>query len=229
MAFLTETRSRGIFMADLLEPVVAAAQSCLAPGLTLFRRYLDDAAQQALAGEIAEAVLQAPWFLPCMPRSGKAFSVKMTNCGCLGWVSDRDGGYRYQAAHPFTGNAWPAIPLSVLNIWRALASYPHPPEACLVNFYDFSARMGLHQDRDEADLAAPVVSISLGDSCCFRYGGLRRGDPAKKLELRSGDIVVMGGAARLMFHGVDKIFAGSSGLLPGGGRINLTLRRVTRP
>jgi alkylated DNA repair protein (DNA oxidative demethylase) len=164
-----------------------------------------------------------------MPRSGKAFSVKMTNCGCLGWVSDRDGGYRYQATHPLTGNAWPAIPLSVLNIWRALASYALPPEACLVNFYDFSARMGLHQDRDEDDLAAPVVSVSLGDSCCFRYGGLHRGDPAKKLELGSGDIVVMGGAARLMFHGVDKIFACSSSLLPGGGRINLTLRRVTRP
>ena len=215
-------------MADLLEPVAAAAQSCLAPGLTLFRRYLDDAAQQAIAREIAEAVLQAPWFLPRMPRSGKAFSVKMTNCGCLGWVSDREGGYRYQATHPFTGNAWPAIPLSVLNIWRAVASYAHPPEACLVNFYDCDARMGLHQDRDEEDLAAPVVSISLGDRCCFRYGGSRRGDPPKKLELCSGDIVVMGGAARLMFHGVDKIFARSSGLLPGGGRINLTLRRVTR-
>ncbi|PNE13076.1 MAG: alkylated DNA repair dioxygenase [Beijerinckiaceae bacterium] len=200
----------------------------MAPGHTLFRRYLDDAAQQALAGEITEAVLQAPWFLPRMPRSGKAFSVKMTNCGCLGWVSDRDGGYRYQATHPFTGNAWPAIPLAVLNLWRALAFYPHPPEACLVNFYDFSARMGLHQDRDEADLAAPVVSISLGDNCCFRYGGLRRGDPAKKLELRSGDILVMGGAARLMFQrGED--FSGLFLAAAGGGRINLTLRRVTRP
>ncbi|MGH6851497.1 MAG: alpha-ketoglutarate-dependent dioxygenase AlkB, partial [Methylocella sp.] len=128
-----------------------------------------------------------------------------------------------------TGNAWPGIPLAVLNIWRALAFYPYPPEACLVNFYDFSARMGLHQDRDEAELAAPVLSISLGDRCCFRYGGLRRGEPAKKLELRSGDILMMGGPARLTFHGVDKIFAGSSRLLPGGGRINLTLRRVTRP
>ena len=115
-------------MEDLLELPEAAAAKCVAPGLALFPRYLDDAAQQALAGEIAEAVLQAPWFLPRMPCSGKAFSVKMTNCGCLGWVSDREGGYRYQATHPFTGNAWPAIPLSVLNIWRALASYPHLPE-----------------------------------------------------------------------------------------------------
>src|ERR1700730_11778390 len=105
MAFLIGTRSRGILMEDLLEPVEATAAKYLAPGLTLFRRYLDDAAQQALAGEIAQAVVQAPWFLPRMPRSGKAFSVKMTNCGCLGWVSDRDGGYRYQATHPFTGNA----------------------------------------------------------------------------------------------------------------------------
>ena len=89
--------------------------------------------------------------------------------------------------------------------------------------------MGLHQDRDEAELAAPVVSISLGDSCSFRCGGLRRTDPAKKLELRSGDVVVMGGPARLIFHGVDRIYPGTSDLLPGGGRINLTLRRVRRP
>jgi len=201
----------------------------LAPGLTLFQRHLDDAAQHAFAGEVADAVLQAPWYVPRMPRSGRAFSVKMTNCGSLGWVSDREGGYRYQTVHPETGAAWPAIPLLALNAWRALGSYPHPPEACLVNFYDSHARMGLHQDRDELELAAPVVSISLGDSCCFRYGGLARGDPAKKLELCSGDILVMGGAARLIYHGVDKIFTGSSRLLPGGGRINLTLRRVTRP
>jgi alkylated DNA repair protein (DNA oxidative demethylase) len=110
-------------MVDLLEPVeAAAAQSSLAPGLTLFQRYLDEPAQQALAGEIAELVVQVPWFVPRMPRSGRPFSVKMTNCGSLGWVSGRGGGYRYQATHPITGNAWPAIPLSVLNIWRALAS-----------------------------------------------------------------------------------------------------------
>jgi alkylated DNA repair protein (DNA oxidative demethylase) len=214
---------------ELFDIVAAAASICLAPGLTLFPRHLDDAEQQALAGDIAEAVLQAPWFVPRMPRSGRAFSVKMTNCGSLGWVSDRDGGYRYQRVHPVTGEAWPSIPLLARNAWRALASYPHPPEACLVNFYGCHARMGPHQDRDEAELAAPLVSISLGDSCCFRYGGPRRGDPAKKIELLSGDILVMGGAARLLFHGVDKILAGSSSLLPGGGRINLTLRRVTRP
>ncbi len=212
-------------------PGIAPARGghCLAPGLTFYQGHFDDAAQHALAEEIAEAVLQAPWFVPRMPRSGRAFSVKMTNCGSLGWVSDRDGGYRYQTVHPVTGMTWPSIPHLALNAWRALSSYPHPPEACLLNYYDSHARMGLHQDRDELEFAAPVVSISLGDSCCFRYGGLLRSDPAKKLELCSGDILVMGGAARLMFHGVDKIFEGSSGLLPGGGRINLTLRRVTRP
>jgi DNA oxidative demethylase len=202
---------------------------CLVEGLTLFRHYLDGADQRALAGELEEVLLQAPWFIPRMPRSGRAFSVKMTNCGSLGWVSDRDGGYRSQTRHPETGEAWPPIPQLALSAWKALASYPQPPEACLVNFYDCHARMGLHQDRDEAELAAPVVSISLGDSCCFRYSGLRRGDAARKIELNSGDVLVMGGAARLTFHGVDKIFPGSSGLLPDGGRINLTLRRVTRP
>jgi len=214
---------------ELLERADAVMAENLAPGLTLFRAYLDDAAQRALAVEITEVVSLAPWFLPRMPRSGRAFSVKMTNCGMLGWVSDRDGGYRYQTAHPVSGRAWPPIPHSVLNIWRAVASYPHLPEACLVNFYDSRARMGIHQDRDEEDFAAPVVSISLGDSCRFRYGGLRRADPSQRLELRSGDVIVMGGAARLIFHGVDKIYPQSSGLLPGGGRINLTLRRVTRP
>jgi DNA oxidative demethylase len=209
--------------------IAAGAGICLAPGLALYQRHLDDAAQQALAGEIAEAVLQAPWFVPRMPRSGRAFSVKMTNCGSLGWVSGYGGGYRYQTVHPVTGVTWPSIPFLALNAWRALAFYPHPPEACLVNFYDCHAKMGLHQDRDEAALAAPVVSISLGDSCCFRYGGSRRGDPTKKLELHSGDILVMGGAARLIFHGVDKIFPNTSSLLPGGGRINLTLRRVMFP
>ncbi|HUI22241.1 MAG TPA: alpha-ketoglutarate-dependent dioxygenase AlkB [Methylocella sp.] len=214
---------------ELFEIAGAKTAIDLAPGLTLFRRYLDVTAQDSLALAIAEAVRQAPWFVPHMPRSGQPFSVKMTNCGNLGWLSDRDKGYRYQATHPVSRAPWPRIPQPALDVWQALASYQHPPEACLINFYDGHARMGLHQDRDEAELAAPVVSISLGDTCRFRYGGPRRGDPSKKLELHSGDVLVMGGAARLIFHGVDKIFAGSSGLLPGGGRINLTLRRVMPP
>jgi alkylated DNA repair protein (DNA oxidative demethylase) len=215
-------------MEDLLERAAPAKIQSLAPGLTLYRHYLGETAQQLLTAEIAQVLLHAPWHLPTMPRSGRPFSVRMTNCGSLGWVSSRDG-YRYQPMHPVTGGAWPPIPSTVLDIWRALASYPHLPEACLINFYDCRARMGLHQDRDEADLAAPVISISLGDTCSFRYGGLRRSDPAEKIELCSGDVIVMGGPSRLVFHGVDKIYSGTSSLLLDGGRINLTLRRVTLP
>jgi alkylated DNA repair protein (DNA oxidative demethylase) len=156
----------------------------------------------------------------------------MTNLGSLGWVSDRERGYRYQSTHPRTSRPWPAIPEPVLTIWRQLGGYPHDPEACLVNYYEESARMGLHQDRDEEDFSAPVVSISLGDTCLFRVGGTDRGGPTRSLRLSSGDVVVLGGEARLAFHGVDRIYPGSSTLLrewPGGGRINLTLRRVTKP
>jgi alkylated DNA repair protein (DNA oxidative demethylase) len=161
-----------------------------------------------------------------MPGTGAAFSVRMTNCGSLGWVSDQ-AGYRYQATHPETGLPWPPIPEVVLDAWRTLADYPHLPEACLINVYSASARMGLHQDKDELDFAAPVVSLSLGDTCIFRVGGTRRNDPAKSIRLASGDAVVLAGETRL--HGVDRILSGSSTLLPDGGRINLTLRRVTKP
>ena len=103
------------------------------------------------------------------------------------------------------------------------------PEACLINFYDPTAKMGLHQDRDETDFDAPVVSVSLGDCCLFRVGGLKRSDPTRSFRLNSGDVVVLGGDARLAFHGVDRIYPGTSTLLAEGGRINLTMRRVTRP
>ena len=155
-------------------------------------------------------------------------SVRMTNCGPLGWLTD-ERGYRYQENHPETGQPWPPMPALVLKAWADLARYPHPPEACLINWYDPSARMGLHQDRDEADFSAPVVSLSLGDTCLFRIGGLQRSDPTRSLRLASGDALVLGGEARLAFHGVDRILPGTSTLLPGGGRINLTLRRVTQP
>lgn len=200
----------------------------LGPGFIHAPGYLDGAAQRAMAAAIAAVVEAAPWFNPRMPRTGRAFSVKMTNCGALGWVSDQAGGYRYQARHPVTAECWPPIPDDVLAVWRELADFPRPPQACLVNFYDCAARMGAHQDRDEEDFSAPVVSISLGDSCVFRYGGASRGDPSRRLTLHSGDVVVLGGPSRLIFHGVDKVLAGTSALLPGGGRINLTLRRVTR-
>src|SRR5205807_7211212 len=153
---------------------------------------------------------------------------RMTNCGALGWVSD-EAGYRYQATHPESGAPRPPMPNILVAAWRALATYPLPPEACLVNFYAPPARMGLHQDRDEQDFAAPVVSLSLGDTCLFRIGGTKRGDATNVVKLASGDAVVLGGEARLAFHGVDRIMPGTSTLLPQGGRINLTLRRVTSP
>lgn len=202
-------------------------------GFRVYPGRLDRAAQASLVDELRAAERQAPFFVPAMPRTGKPFSVRMTDLGPLGWVSDREGGYRYQPVHPLTGRPWPPIPESVLDLWRTLADYPHPPEACLVNHYAPGARMGLHQDRDEADFAAPVLSISLGDTCLFRIGGTRRTDPTRSLKLASGDVVVLGGADRLAFHGVDRLYPGTSTLLgdsfPAGGRINLTLRRVTSP
>ncbi len=196
-------------------------------GLVHVRAYLNEAAQRALLGEIEAVIAAAPLFQPRMPKTDKPFSVRMTNCGPLGWVSDRNG-YRYQMAHPETGRPWPDIPGMVLEAWKELAHYPHEPEACLVNFYEPSARMGLHQDRDEEDFAAPVVSLSLGSSCIFRFGGRTRGGPTQALELASGDAVVLAGDARLAYHGVARIIPGSSSLL-GGNRVNLTLRRVSKP
>jgi alkylated DNA repair protein (DNA oxidative demethylase) len=150
----------------------------------------------------------------------------MTNSGPLGWITD-ERGYRYQAHHPETGLPWPPIPPLALEAWRDLARCPAPPQCCLINFYGPTARLGLHQDRDEDDFSAPVVSLSLGDSCLFRVGGLNRRDRSRTLTLASGDAIVLGGAARLAYHGVDRIIPGSCDLLPEGGRINLTLRRVT--
>lgn len=199
----------------------------LPAGIRHIPGYLDAAAQRALVDDIRAVVEVAPLYTPEMPRTGKPMSVRMTNCGALGWVTDKAGGYRYQPTHPVTGEPWPPIPAVLLDIWREVAGYPHPPEACLVNFYADRARMGLHQDRDERDFAAPVVSISLGDDCLFRVGGVRRNDPTVSFRLSSGDVVVLGAEGRLAFHGVDRIYPGTSMLLKNGGRINLTLRRVS--
>jgi alkylated DNA repair protein (DNA oxidative demethylase) len=201
----------------------------IAPGVTLTPGYLDRTAQNELLAAVRAVVAAAPLFVPRMPRTGKPMSVKMTNCGPLGWVTDAARGYRYQTAHPETGAPWPPMPGIVLKAWRDLSGYPHLPEACLVNFYAADARMGLHQDKDEKDLAAPVVSLSLGDTGLVRVGGSKRGDPTRSLRLASGDAVVLGGEGRLAFHGVDRILPGTSTLWPEGGRINLTLRRVTPP
>ena len=190
--------------------------------------YLDRERQQGLLAALRQVLAGAPLFTPRMPRSGRPMSVRMSNCGPLGWVTD-EAGYRYQRHHPVTGQAWPPMPPALIAMWDELCGYRYPPQACLINFYDAAAKMGLHQDRDEEDFNAPVVSLSLGDSCLFRIGGIKRGDPTRSFRLSSGDAIVLAGGQRLAFHGVDRIYPGTSTLLPGGGRINLTLRRVTRP
>lgn len=196
------------------------------PGFRYLPGHFDRAAQAALVDEIRAVAAAAPLYVPIMPRSGQPMSVRMTNCGSLGWVTDRDGGYRYQSTHPISGKPWPEIPASLLRLWDEVAGYDKPPQACLVNFYDGSAKMGLHQDRDERTFEAPVVSVSLGDQCLFRIGGTNRSDPTRSVRLSSGDVMVLGGESRLSFHGVDRIYPGTSTLLKDGGRINLTLRRV---
>src|SRR5262249_11865652 len=187
-------------------------------------RKLKDAEQARLLDEMRAAMEEAPLFTPTMPRSGKPMSVRMTNCGALGWVTDKERGYRYQATHPLTGEPWPPIPEALMLLWREVSAYPHPPEACVVNFYSIDAKMGLPQDRDEKDFAAPVVSVSLGDDCLFRVGQSTREGGTKSFRLKSGDVVVLGGEGRLSFHGVDRIYPATSALLKNGGRINLTLR-----
>lgn len=193
-------------------------------GAALFSGLLNPAAQEALVADIRAVVAAAPLFSP-VTRSGRPMSVRMTAAGRFGWYSDRRG-YRYVARHP-RGTDWPAIPARVLALWRQVSGCGREPECCLVNFYGEGARMGLHQDRDEADFTCPVVSVSLGDDARFRIGGAARGGPTESVWLRSGDVLVIGGAARLAHHGVDRIAFGTSTLLPAGGRINLTLRVVS--
>ena len=200
----------------------------MASGMRLISGHLDRPAQEAMLAAVRAVIRAAPLYTPRMPKSGKPMSVCMTNCGPLGWVTD-ERGYRYQPTHPETGQNWPSIPELLLDAWRSLSDYPHPPQACLINVYGADAKMGLHQDRDEQDFSAPVVSLSLGDTCLFRLGGTRRNDPTRSFRLASGDALVLGDHARLAFHGVDRIVPGTSTLIPEGGRINLTLRRVTVP
>ncbi len=197
----------------------------LRPGLRLYKTALDRAEQEALLADLRDVLREAPLFRPTMPRSGKAFSVRMSNCGALGWVSDVSG-YRYQNTHPETGTPWPAMPERVLRLWRDYAEFDGAPDACLINYYDTQAKMGAHQDRDETDFSAPIVSLSLGDACRFRFGGETRKGPTQSLDLESGDVLVFGGPSRLMFHGVDRILANSSTLLSPPGRFNLTLRKT---
>lgn len=209
-------------------PLGGGAAPPLPEGLVHLPGALGEAAQRALSREVLAAVEAAGWLEPVMPRSGRPLSVAMGNLGPLGWIADRRG-YRYEPVHPRTGEPWPPIPEALLELWERLAGFAHPPECCLVNLYREGARMGLHQDRDEQTFDAPVLSVSLGDEAVFRVTGDERRGPGCRLRLLSGDVVLLGGPARLAFHGIDRIRFGTSPLVPGGGRLNLTLRRVTEP
>lgn len=194
-------------------------------GADLYPALLDEAAQKEIVADI-RAVMEAAPPQRFETRRGRRLSVAMTSAGRVGWISDR-AGYRYAPTRP-DGRPWPEIPDSVLAVWRRVVGEDRLPDSCLVNFYAEGARMGLHQDRDEGDFSWPVVSISLGDDALFRVGGVERPAPSRSVWLRSGDVVVLGGASRLAFHGIDRIRFGSSRLLEGGGRLNLTLRVVER-
>lgn len=193
-------------------------------GFRLLPGRLSPEAQGHLLAQVQERVNQAPFVHQVTP-GGKPMSVAMTSLGPLGWTTDA-AGYRYEPLHPTTGQPWPDIPQVLLDLWAELADPQVPPDACLINFYNAQAKMGLHQDRDEADLRFPVLSVSLGDTAVFRIGGLKRSDPTRSVKLSSGDVCLLAGEGRLLHHGVDRILAGSSRLIPGGGRINLTLRRA---
>ena len=185
---------------------------------------LDRGQQEALAAEILAAAQDAPFVQPVTP-SGKPMSVRMTGFGPLSWVTDREG-YRYTDRHPLTGEPWPPVPAILLQLWRRFAPDAPEPDACLANLYRDGAKMGLHQDKDEADFSAPVLSLSLGDTAVFRIGGTKRGGATTSLKLNSGDVCLLTGPARLAFHGVDRVLEGSSTVIPGGGRLNLTLRKA---
>jgi alkylated DNA repair protein (DNA oxidative demethylase) len=206
----------------------------LPDGFRFLPEFFSRREQEALMADVVQAADETPFWRTCMPRTGQPMSVKLTNMGSLGWVSDKDRGYRYERAHPGTGAAWSPIPEPLLSLWKSVADYPAPPEACLVNWYAPDSKMGLHVDWDEEATDAAVVSISLGDKARFRIGGPERKGRTASLVVSSGDVVVLGGAARRCFHGVDRIYPGTSTLLPRdvfpeGGRINLTMRRVTVP
>lgn len=190
-------------------------------GASLWKTYLDRVAQAELVADLRELARAAP-FRSYETPGGRQMSVRMSGAGAMAWTSDR-AGYRYSAVQA-NGADWPDIPERLLDIWRAISGVDVLPDSCLVNYYGERAKMGLHQDRDEADTRWPVVSISLGDDAQFRIGGPSRRDPTKSVWLESGDIIVLTGPSRLSYHGIDRIKFGSSALLERGGRINVTLR-----
>ncbi|QOL82090.1 alpha-ketoglutarate-dependent dioxygenase AlkB family protein [Pseudooceanicola spongiae] len=191
-------------------------------GVEIYPQQLDRPAQEALVEELRAVQAVAPLFSP-RTRGGQ-MSVRMTSAGKYGWYSDGRG-YRYESTHPGGGD-WPAIPASVLALWHELTGLDRAPDCCLVNYYGDTARMGLHQDRDEADFSWPVMSVSLGDDGLFRIGNETRGGKTESIWLASGDVALLTGPSRLVHHGIDRIRPGSSTLLAKGGRINLTCRVV---
>jgi alkylated DNA repair protein (DNA oxidative demethylase) len=193
-------------------------------GFILLPGRLDPAVQAALVAQVMAAADEAP-FHPQVTPGGKPMSVEMTGLGDRAWVTDAKG-YRYEPLHPLTGRPWPPMPEILNDLWTELADATVPADSCLVNRYRDGARMSLHRDEDEADLRFPVLSVSLGDTAIFRIGGLKRTDPTRSVRLASGDVCLLAGESRLAFHGVDRIIPGSSRLVPGGGRINLTVRRA---
>ena len=212
-------------------------------GFEIYKDALNAETQAKLVEVVRQMVAIAPLYQPTMPRTGTPLNVKMTNLGKYGWVSDKENGYRYQEFHPVTKQNWPDIPREILDIWQCFtgnsltefnllnpdaqrSEWPLP-ECCLVNFYKADNKMGMHVDMDEADHTTPVLSISLGDDAIFRMGGAKRGGKTASIKLQSGDVVVFANEARMFYHGVDRIIGGTSSLLKGKGRLNLTLRRVT--
>jgi len=206
------------------DPPTAREARADGAGFRLYPAKVEVAEQRELTAAVMEGMAEAPAFRPTVP-GGAVMSVEMTNFGALGWVSDAHG-YRYQDRHPLTGLPWPAIPQILLRLWSELVDDRVEPDCCLVNLYRGKARLGLHQDRDEADFSWPVLSVSLGDTAIFRLGGPVRRAPSSTLRLSSGDVCLLAGSARLAHHGIDRVIGGSSQLIPGGGRLSLTLRRA---
>ncbi len=190
-------------------------------GVRIWKGFLCPARQREMVSDLRGVAARAP-FRRYETPGGRKMSVRMSAAGKVGWVTDR-AGYRYDSVQP-DGEAWPVIPDSALDVWSAVSGSGRAPDSCLVNFYGRGARMGMHQDRDEADPGWPVVSVSLGDDALFRIGQVTRGGPTRSTWLNSGDVAVLAGAARLAYHGIDRIRFGSSPLLPHGGRINVTMR-----
>ena len=191
-------------------------------GFEYYPEYLSQLEADHLLKIILNLANKSQFFVPKMPKTGKDFSVKMTNFGDFGWVSDKEKGYRYQNFHPITKEKWPKIPKEILNIWKKITKLNVKPDCCLVNFYNFGSKMGLHIDNDEKDFDFPVLSISLGASALFRYGGKIRKNPTKSVKLHHGDVMILKNESRLIYHGIDRIYQSKN----FDFRLNLTLRKI---